>query len=411
MTAPIDRLAELAGIEPIYFDAWGNRNVVSAESKRRLLAGMGFDVSSDEAVGRVAAEVEAKPWGRLAPPVVVATQGEVAVPLTVGAEAALDPVVWTVTLEDGGTRRGEADLAALAAEGEHRLPEGLRRRLRLPLPGDLPTGYHRLALELGGQRAELSLIVAPGTCFGTGDVPGLPNGRAWGLTCQLYSLRDGQDWGIGDFASLAAAAERAGALGANLLGVNPLHTLFYVAPEAKSPYFPSTRNFLNYLYIALPSVPEFAEAAETRAMMADDAFRSRLEAARAAAHVDYTAVAALKKPALEACYAAFRKANLGRKKTERGAAFRAFQAEMGAALRGLALYEALQEHLFGRDMQQFGWPQWPEAYRDPSSETVRKFEQDNLARVEYFEYLQFLADEQLAAACARGAKAGLKVGI
>ena len=123
----------------------------------------------------------------------------------------------------------------------------------------------------------------------------LINGRVWGITCQLYSLRSARNQGIGDFEDLALLAEQAAAAGADFIGVNPLHALFLADPSRCSPYSPSSRRFLNPLYIAVDRLPEAAAGLDP----------ARIEALRDAELVDYVDVARLKRGALERAYRAF----------------------------------------------------------------------------------------------------------
>ena len=59
---------------------------------------------------------------------------------------------------------------------------------------------------------------------------------------------------------------RAGSLGAAAIGVNPLHALFAAEPRHFSPYSPSSRVWLNYLYIDVTAVPGFAEDEAAQAL-------------------------------------------------------------------------------------------------------------------------------------------------
>lgn len=140
-------------------------------------------------------------------------------------------------------------------------------------------------------RASLAALAAP-RCH----IPGwLENSRAWGITCQLYALRSPDNWGIGDFEDLARLAELCAPAGADFIGINPLHALFFADPQYFSPYTPSSRRFLNPLYIALDSADDLSEAD-----------RAALQAARDAELIDYQTVTRLKRKALGARFARVR---------------------------------------------------------------------------------------------------------
>jgi 4-alpha-glucanotransferase len=97
------------------------------------------------------------------------------------------------------------------------------------------------------------------------DVPliSAPEGRlvasltCWLLAVQLYGVRSARNWGMGDFTDLASLIELADHLGADGVGLNPLHALFDDRPGDCSPYSPNSRLFLNALYIDVERLPEF----------------------------------------------------------------------------------------------------------------------------------------------------------
>jgi (1->4)-alpha-D-glucan 1-alpha-D-glucosylmutase len=234
--------------------------------------------------------------------------------------------------------------------------------------------------------------------------------RVWGAAVQLYSVRSERNWGMGDFTDLRSFVEQWGRRGAGVVGVNPLHALFPHNPAHSSPYSPSSRLFLNVLYIDVEAVPDARESSEVLATMASAEFQAKLQAARAAELVDYPAVAALKWPLLTAAYAYFREHHLAGE-TERGWAFRRFQGQGGERLRSHALFEALQEHFHDQDRSMWGWPVWPEPYRRPDSPEVTEFARANVERIEFYEYLQWQADVQLENAAGRAKSMGFGVGV
>ncbi len=230
----------------------------------------------------------------------------------------------------------------------------------------------------------------------------LEHTRIWGLTCQLYGLKSARNWGMGDFEDLARLAEIAGARGADFVGVNPLHALFPAEPSRYSPYAPSSRQFLNPLYIAPDKVPEYALVAERMAPI-----EQSLPALRDLDLIDYPRVSEVKGKMFAALYGAFRRLP---EEHPRRRAFKAFRDAQGLALKHHCLYEALAEHFTFRGGHA-AWSQWPEDYRDRHSDAVRDFAKANKASMTFYAWLQWVADEQLREAQARARRAGMRIGL
>ncbi|HET9663257.1 MAG TPA: malto-oligosyltrehalose synthase [Burkholderiales bacterium] len=378
-----------------------------------LLAAMGIHAASDANMERAAEERETSAWLHPLPPVHVARKGAGALHLKLAlpeAQAAC-AFEWTLTLEDGGQRGGRFTPQELQRTAVKRIGEVQYAAYRLTLAEPSAIGYHKLELSLPEQaaapRASMVLIVAPQRCYLPEAVQA---GRVWGPVVNLYGVRSRRNWGIGDFTDLRALVEMAAASGANAVGVNPLHALFPHDPEHASPYSPSTRLLLNVLYLDPEAVPEFTDCMPARQYVEDRSFQSALQSLRAAERIDYTGVARLKSEAMALLYAHFRERDLGQG-TERERAFRGFQSAGGETLRRTSLFYALQEALYERDRTAWGWRTWPEEYRDPESPAVTQFAQEHLERVEYYDYLQWNAQQQLAAAGHRAYELHLGVGI
>ncbi len=245
---------------------------------------------------------------------------------------------------------------------------------------------------------EVMPVAPPGVrCF---VPPWLRRGRAWGLAAQLYAVRSARNHGIGDFRDLADLCRRAAPLGADFVGVNPLHALFLSAPERASPFSPSSRRFLNPLYIALEDVPGHDPG---------DVDPAAVEAARGTDAVDYAAVAAVKVRALRLAFARF---EAGEVADAAAAAdrFARFREARGAPLSDHALFEALSERMVA-DGHGAGWADWPAAFHDRHGAAVEAFARENDRAVTFHAWLQWLAHEQLAAAQAAARAAGMRVGV
>ncbi|MBZ8133693.1 4-alpha-glucanotransferase [Afifella sp. IM 167] len=243
-------------------------------------------------------------------------------------------------------------------------------------------------------RAKLGGLAGPGRpCF---VPPFLAEGRAWGVTCQLYGLNTARNWGIGDFTDLAELAETVAARGADFVGVNPLHALFLAMPERMSPFYPSSRRFLNPLYIAVDQVAGYTEA--------DAPSAEWLGAARAAPLVDYPGVTRHK---LAALWRIFQR---GRDGILADPAFERFREKGGKALFDHALFEAIA--LGGHaSAAPGGWHVWDEAFRSPGSEASQAYAKEHDEEVLYQMWLQFLAEGQADEAQARALAAGMRIGL
>ncbi len=399
----LDRLAELAGIEPEYWDIWGNHHPVSDESKRNLLAALGIRAGDDTAILASIAELEEAPWRCPLPPVTVVREGEpVGFQVSLPAAAAEGVMACEVIAEDG-TRHAFSFRPTDAALSATRDVDGRslqQRFVKIPVP--LPLGYHSVRIDEVSDQP-MQLIVVPRRCYLPESIA--DGGKRWGITAHLYTMRSERNWGIGDLTDLGDLVDVCSDLGASLIGLNPLHALFSRHPEFASPYSPSSRVFLNTIYLDVEAIADFAECAEAREAVA--AMAEELTALRDSAVVKYRAVVALKQKVLSLLHDSFRRnhpADNGN--NARAMDFERFRQQNGERFRRFALFEALSEHFDGEP-----WQQWPEAYQRPDSAEVAAFAHDRQANVEFFEYMQWQADLQLAGVVDRVEEHGLGIGL
>ncbi|MGA8534415.1 MAG: 4-alpha-glucanotransferase [Candidatus Tumulicola sp.] len=398
MSDALERLAELAGIAPAFHDYFGNETVVSDATKAALLHAMGYDAGSEEAVATSLQQAQDEPWLSMVPPAAVLPAGDIVeIACTLPHETAATELSWTLVLEDGDGHSGSTTWQHASPLGERVIGNRHfeRRNIRFETP--LPLGYHRLSLRGGNAEGCVWVIAVPPACF---VPPAMERGRIWALATQLYALKSNRNWGIGDFSDLAKLATVAAAAGAGAIALNPLHELYPSNPRAASPYAPSSRLFLNAMYVDIGAVADLAESPAARACIETAEFGRTLQTLRDADLVDYAGVAHAKLAVLELLFTAFRRNHLERPGDRRATAFRAFVRTGGAALARLALYETLAEHFRARDANSYGWLQWPAAYRSPESEGAVRFAREHRERVDFYCYLQWLADEQLGRAAA-----------
>jgi 4-alpha-glucanotransferase len=257
-------------------------------------------------------------------------------------------------------------------------------------PKDLPEGSYRLHLtDASGVTEDVPLIVAPPKAFG-GDFD-----RCWLLAVQLYGIRAARNFGIGDFTDLQGLIELASHLGADGVGLNPLHALFDDRPGDCSPYSPNSRLFLNALYIDVEKIPEF----EQGALKGSGDALARL---RAGDTVDYVAVAELKWRALRSAFERFRSGAEARRRQD----LEKFRAERGPLLSRFACFEVLR-HKFNKP-----WWEWPDKWRQPDEAVLAGLrEGPDQAEIELIEFVQWTADRQLQSCKELAVRLGMKVGL
>lgn len=317
-------------IETRYKDARGKVRMVSAETRHLIQSA----IDDDDA------ESDRHPAARV---------------IRIGERATFDGAADLV--HEDGTRESLAAARSAA-----------RNRWRSRIPSDVPAGYHTLEFHDSGRR--MTLIVAPKRCH-------LPeNLRIWSWAVQLYSARSRRSWGMGDFSDLTRVARWARDLGCGLLLLNPLHAATPVVPQEASPYSPSTRRYLNPLYIAIDDVPGASDLRELPRLRAAGRALNRLP------EIERDKIFRLKMRALRRIYRTF----------SGDAAFEAFARSEGASLRQFATFCVLAETFGGN------WGQWPSRYRCAHSSDVRRFAETRHHRVRFFQWLQWHADRQLGAA-------------
>lgn len=342
---PLHDLAEAAGLVIDWEDASGQARRVADPALSAVLDALGHPNGSD-------AEIRDSLEGLSRQPreMVVTRQGaHVALDLPSGAARLVLETGEALDVVLGPGRVGAASAVA-----------------------DWPQGYHRL--ETGGRSLEIA--VCPPQARTVTDLLGRP---AWGVTAQVYALKDQTPRGFGDFGALAAFAEAAGRAGADALAISPVHALFLADPERYSPYSPSSRDWLNPLFADLGGFDPQGASADI---------------------IDWSSAAPAKRDALRRAFADF----------DGDPAFDRFVRDQGEPLRQHALFEGLHARFFAERGAR-GWQDWPAEFRCAESPAVAAWAQANPGEVRFHQFCQWRADADLAWAQRRARDAGMGLGL
>ncbi|MGV0793775.1 4-alpha-glucanotransferase [Mycolicibacterium sp. XJ1819] len=378
-------LARRYGVATEYVDWTGGHVTVAETTLIAVLDALGVSAATEYRRSAALAAHDRDYWSRPLPPTVVGRSGATSsfwVHVSHGGPA--HP--W-LRLEDGTAR---TDLRQLE---NNRAPYDLDGRLvgeaSFELPADLPAGYHRLHLSLDSREVVTPVIVAPAA------LPA-PAGRQWGLAAQLYSVRSRWSWGTGDLTDLTDLAVWAATHGAGFVLVNPLHAAAPTAPMEPSPYLPTSRRFVNPLYLRVEAIPEFAYVrGRARIRRARKTIQARADAAD---RIDRDAAWQAKRVALEAVYRVPRSAG-------RDLAYAAYRKREGRSLDDFATWCALAER-YGSD-----WHEWPPELQHPGNPAVTAFADANADVVDFHRWLQWQLEDQLTATQASAVNAGMGLGV
>jgi len=212
----------------------------------------------------------------------------------------------------------------------------------------------------------------------------------------LFSFPSSRSWGIGEFGDLVRIGEWLDRAGQRVLLMLPLSEM---PPEETSPYSSLSAMALDPQFITLDDVEDFQAIGGEPALEAD--VRQRIDAARRAPAIDYTAVREVKQLALRASFARFKDAEWAHG-TSRAAALRHYIEQQHWWIDDYALFRALQQ----RHGQRV-WSDWPEPIRARHGDALTEARRELADEILYRQYVQWIADAQWAAA--RAAAVNLSV--
>ena len=253
----------------------------------------------------------------------------------------------------------------------------------------------------------MSLIVCPSKVYTPKEI--LEGKKVWGVSSQLYTVRSKNNWGIGDFEDLKQLLLGVHRCGGQFVGLNPMHAGYPAVPDesAVSPYSPSSRNFINVIYISVTSVPELLNCKPAQDLIHSEKFQQRLHVLRDKEYVDYRGVIEAK---IEVLRLIFDNVKVDDKRSARGNKFLRFMEQGGEQLLNMATYDALQAHYYDMGVNAYSWEVFEKEYQNVNSPFVEQWRKDHYRDILFYCYLQFLASEQLEDAYRCAKDAGMMIG-
>ncbi len=369
-------LARVMGLALDWLDITGQSHQVSADSLKEILRAMGIEAGTPR---KAAAALKAHLATKASPALLTCQRGSF-VPLL------------------AGTRRQQVEILL---EGEDKcrqldiLTTPLGRGFRAPRR----LGYH--CVYIGQQ--EYPLAVAPRRAL---TIPEMTKGkRSWGLSAQVYSLRHALDDGVGDYSALAELSTSAARAGAAALAISPLHAQFSADRSRFSPYSPSNRLWLNILHIDVSAAEQLLFSTIPPAPHKKTPPNGRGD------YVDWPKVHDRKLVELRRLFAAAQRSGLIQGIGPLGSAYIAFKQHGGQSLYQHALFEAIHSDQFRQSSRRWSWQSWSPGLRNPESKDCAKFAASHMAEIDFHIFLQWLAEQQLAAAANACRRSEMSIGL
>lgn len=398
----LGELADRFGISTQFYDWKGRHTQVGEQTVVAILAEFDVDASTPERARAAAQRVRDDHWRRIVQPCVVlraGQEGRVDVHVPAGA-----PVSLRIVGEDGNDH--------LPWQVDNWNPDRpidgrMIGEATFGIPGNLPLGYHELIVTIGTHDADGSAAdggihtTATSTIIVTPNRVGLPRrmgaSRVWGYAAQLYSVRSHHSWGLGDLTDLADLCTWSASQGAGYLLTNPLHAAEVAGRMEPSPYLPSSRLFVNPIYIRPELIAEYHDLDQYDASLIESLRTTTLDDDPQAL-LDRDRTWQAKSQALELIHRVDMSAS-------RRMAFTAFRVARGRRLEDFATWCLLSE-LHGSD-----WHDWPAELHDPHGAAVARVRREHADRIDFHMWLQWIADQQLSTAQSSGTDAGMPVGL
>lgn len=398
----LGELVDRFGISTQFYDWKGRHTQVGEQTVIAILAEFGVDASTPERARAAAQRVRDDHWRRIVQPCVVlraGQEGRVDVHVPAGA-----PVSLRIVGEDGNDH--------LPWQVDNWNPDRpidgrMIGEATFGIPGNLPLGYHELIVTVGSHDVEGSAedggihATATSTIIVTPNRVGLPRrmgaSRVWGYAAQLYSVRSHHSWGLGDLTDLADLCTWSASQGAGYLLTNPLHAAEVAGRMEPSPYLPSSRLFVNPIYIRPELIAEYHDLDQYDASLIESLRTTTLDDDPQAL-LDRDRTWQAKSQALELIHRVDMSAS-------RRMAFTAFRVARGRRLEDFATWCLLSE-LHGSD-----WHDWPAELHDPHGAAVARVRREHADRIDFHMWLQWIADQQLSTAQSSGTDAGMPVGL
>lgn len=396
LARPLIRLAKLVGVGTSYVGMSHDYHEIDDDVLIEVLAALGIDASSESAQLIAIRRILNERYARLVAPTVLHIAGsEDRVLVNTGI---LDVPSASITLENGEPYQGTIEVGPGDGSQAYDLDGTFISNAAVVIPADLPIGYHTLHVKVADRVQDATLISAPDRVDLLDPMKG---GSLWGWMAQLYSIRSSNSWGVGDYEDLKTMlVDAKQKTGADFVLINPVHAAEPVSPLTPSPYLPVSRRLINFTYIRPEAIAEYATLSEGDKNAVDGLHADTEPLNGDSQLIDRDAMWRSKMHALWIIFKVGRTA-------ERQSVFDQFKADCGSDLEAYATWCLCYDKWGAPTGEADSW----EKRLDKNSDEVQGLRRQFPDTLDFYRWLEWIADEQLGAAQQAAKDAGMQIGL
>lgn len=316
-----------------------------------------------------------------------------------------DTYTWMLEKEDSSVNEGKFTVSTLK-QIDSKNHNGNYIKFGFNIPLNLEYGYHNFKIfnqSNTKQHQEMRLIVVPEKCFIPEIV--LKNEKISGPKILFSDLIfQNSDLDIKNIIKSLSDYEL------DIISLGSINRTCIDKNGINNALRPSHRMFFDTLFLNTDNILDFINDKDLKIKSQSREFQENNEEQDKADLTNFKTIIDNKLKRYKLLYESFKEHHI-RNNTQKAQLFISFIENNGDKLHKLALFEALHDFLSKENDKYNIWSEWPDDYKNPTSEIILQFEKNNNELIEFYKFLLWQIDIQIKEAGQTSLRKKLGVGI
>lgn len=203
-----------------------------------------------------------------------------------------------------------------------------------------------------------------------------------GVLIPLFSMSSESDFGCGDTSSLSEWTDFAKEMGFDIIQILPINEM---PPGTNCPYTSLTAFAIDPIYLSVKDIENLKP--ELREKIKSKEFKQKIKNIKKKDYIDYDEIKKIKFEILWEQYNYFQK--FFSPSSNEKIAFEEYKTKNDWWLDNYAVFRRL------KDINNWkSWTEWEEGFKNPQSETIARFKNEDRFNIDFFKYIQWELDKQ-----------------